>query len=627
MQCRRHFKLQPIGLIISFTFFLVDHSLSFALSEVTNIEFLGTQDPHQIIIRSDKPLEFEKQENPKDQQLILELKASRLAHQGLNRKIDTSSFDSKVTLISPYQVQGKDLVRVVIQLREMVSTEISQAENLLTLFIPRGQKKEISQPSTESPSPLPVQTEDTSIQETPLQAEEKNKTPLQIKRDKLQEFFASRETKRFIGRPITLRVRDTEVVDVFRLIGDASGFNIVLGEDVKGKVTLSLVDVPWDLALDTVLNTMRLGAERNNNVLRVMTLTNLATEKQEQLRAKKAAEATAPLITRVFPVSYAQLTELQALLSRFIGASTGGETSAPGAMVQVDNRTNSVIVRDISENIEKIKKLIEILDTQTPQVLIEAKIIEASEQFVKQMGGALGLGRAGGAAGKSYFASFSQANPVDALIGAPGVFADGAAISSAGTAGSSTFAFSPQLNFIPGVQRLNALLRLGESENQLKVVASPKTVVLNKEKGNIVQGTPVLVPGSTVVAGVGAVPIATVQSANLSLDVKPTVTNDGNVLLELDISRDIPFALDNQNNGVAKRSLKTNVVVESGSTLVIGGIYTMTNTLQSSGFPILRKIPILGWFFGSESDTTDRSELFIFITPRIINEKEAGLTG
>lgn len=186
---------------------------------------------------------------------------------------------------------------------------------------------------------------------------------------------------------------------------------------------------------------------------------------------------------------------------------------------------------------------------------------------------------------------------------------------------------SPSLSFIPGVSRLNALLNLGESENQVKVISSPKTVVINKEKASIVQGTPVLVPGTTTVAGVGTVPTTTVQNANLSLNVKPTVTNDGGVLMDLTVTRDIPFQLSGGNTAVANRNINTIVLVDSGATLVIGGIYTMTVTHSSSGFPVLRKIPILGALFGSDSDETDRSELFIFLTPRILNTKEAGLSG
>jgi type IV pilus assembly protein PilQ len=275
-----------------------------------------------------------------------------------------------------------------------------------------------------------------------------------------------------------------------------------------------------------------------------------------------------------------------------------------------------------------MKKLVEILDTQTPQVMIEAKVIEATEGFSKSLTGSLGVGNPGT---NSYLASFAGGNPVDSLIGSPGVFANGTAVSSqsspAGGTPNGTFGISPQISFIPGVSRLNALLSWGESESQLKIVSSPKTVVLNKQKATIVEGTPVLVPGSTTVAGVGTVATTTVQSANVSLSVKPTVTNDASVLLDLTVTKDIPVSLPGGNQGIGNRNINTLVLVESGTTLVIGGIYTMQSNKSSSGFPILRKIPILGALFGSDSENTDRSELFIFVTPRILNPKEAGLSG
>ncbi len=570
---------------------------------ITQVEFLGTQDPQVLVVRSDQPLTFEKTENETDKQIVLEFKNAKLANKSVGRKLDTSSFDSAVVLVSPYEMKDKGVVRVVVQLREKVGTEVSQEGTILKLAF-QNTSKQIQAPSVVAASPAPA---------TPEVPE---------KKDRLQEFFDNQETKRFNGRPIVLKFRDADLIDAFRVIGEASGFNIILGDDVKGKVTLSLVNVPWDLALDTLLHTYRLGAERNNNVLRVVTLNNLASEKQEQLRAKQASEAAAPLVTRVFPISYANLTELQTIVSKFGGAAGVG---APGSFVQVDNRTNSLIARDISENIERIRKLIEILDTQTPQVMIEAKIVEASENFQKQINGSVGLGRAG-VDKNQWVASFNSGNPLDQLLGAGGVFTDGRGFSDK-TNDSGGFGWSPKISsIIPSLDRLNAILKIGERDSDVRIVSSPKTVVLNKEKGSIVSGTPVLVPGTSVLPGIGPVLTTTVQEAKIALDVKPTVTNDGNVLLELEIKRDIPFPLDNANTGIATRKLNTSVVVESGSTLVIGGIYTMDTTRKSQGFPFLRKIPIIGWFFGSEDSTNVQFELFIFITPRIINEKEAGLT-
>jgi type IV pilus assembly protein PilQ len=447
----------------------------------------------------------------------------------------------------------------------------------------------------------------------------------------LDQYMANRSIAKFTGRPITLQLRNVEALDVFRLISEASGFNIVLSDEVKGTVTLSLVDVPWDQALDVVLHTLHLGAERNNNILRITTLTSLTQEKQEQLSAQRASEATAPKVTKVFPVSYASLTDLTSTLQKFLSGSATpdlirGSSSPP--VIQPDPRTNSLIVRDLPENIERIRKLIEVLDTQTPQVLVEAKIVEATEGFSKSIGGNLGIGGSTSAGVNQFGTSFSGGNPTEPLIGTPGIFSDGTSFSGK-SAGGATLggSLSPAtLRFLPGVKRLNAILNMAESDNQLKILSSPRTVVINKQAANITQGTPVLVPGTTFVAGVGSVPTTSVVSANLGLDVTPTVTNDGGVLMDVKVTRDIPFSLNN-GSAVANRSIKTQVLVDSGSTLVIGGIYTMSTTHSSSGFPFLRKIPILGAFFGSETEGTDRSELFIFITPRILNSKEAGLTG
>jgi len=645
---------------------------TFAAQKITAIDFKGTSDPNLISIQSSGPVTYEKQENSQDKQVILEIKGARISKTDA-RKIDTSSFNSKVSLISPYQVEGQpDTVRVVIQLREVVPLEVFQEGNLIKVKIPNGGSGNSSSnsntmegidtaitsaasPSNDTPpvgDAAGAMAVASSAASMPPGAPPVPGAPGASSHDNrtiLDDFSESKQTQRYIGRPVTLQVRDVEVSDVLRLIGEASGFNIVIGDEVKGKLTLSLVDVPWDQALDLILHTMRLGAERNNNILRIVTLQNLTAEKQEELAADKAAKLNAPRVTRVFPISYASLDGLQKILGQFASsagamaggaAASGGGGAASGAgaggksvatvdplnapIVQADTRTNSLIVRDLPENIERMKKLIDILDTQTPQVIIEAKVVEATEGFSKTLGGNLGVG------GPQLFASFAGGNPTDALIGNPGVFANGGAISGASAPASGnplgTFGVSPNVSFIPGGATLNAVLNWGESENQVKVVSAPKTVVLNKQTASIVEGTPVLVPGTTTVNGVGTVPTQTVDYANISLNVTPTVTNDGSVLMDLKVSRDVPVPLGT-SEAVGKRNLNTQVLVESGTTLVIGGIYTMQTSYTGAGFPFLRKIPILGALFGSDSESLTRSELFIFITPRVLNPKEAGLSG
>jgi type IV pilus assembly protein PilQ len=457
--------------------------------------------------------------------------------------------------------------------------------------------------------------------------------------------------RKYQGKHITLQVKNAELADVFRLIGEASGFNIVLAPGVVGTTSLSLVDVPWDLALDTILTNQSLGAERNLNVLRINTLSAMTSEKQEQLRAKQAAEATAPKVTKIFPISYAKPKDLVQLLARFgssqpqggfsgstsdSGSGTSGSSgqgasgSSSTGSFMVDERTNSIVVQDIQENIERIGKIIALLDTQTPQVLIEAKIVEAAEGFGSGISGGLGGGFSGNSTKYPSFFSVNGGNPVDPLIGTPGQFTDGASISklSSGDAIGITTGFGiPSFKLLGATFKLNAFLTLNESESKSKLVSNPKMVVLNKEAANIVQGQPVAIPTIVYENGIQRTSVQ-VQSANLDLKVTPTVTSDGNILMDIDVSNDYPSkaAGSSESFGIAKRSIKTKVIAASGSTLVIGGILSSSTSEEEGGIPFLRKIPLIGdLLFGSKKSGGTRNELYIFITPRTLNEKESGI--
>ncbi len=596
-----------------------------AAVRVNSIDFKVVDGVSQLAISADGPLTFEKVENPDDRQVVIELKGAELSSYA-RRKLDTSSFDSPVSLISPYRVTGTNDSRIVIQLRKAVAADIQQSGGTLQVSFGGGSpsSQQVTQAGAGGAGPV-ARTELEVAQTT-----QAGSTAAASGEDQgAATFEQSQKTKKFVGKPITIQVKDAELTDVFRLLGEASGFNIIVGEDVKGKISLSLVDVPWDQVLDLILQTQQLGAERNNNILRVVTLANFAKEKQIELQAKQAAEASAPRVTRLFPISYAKLSELQSILMRFGNSTAGaaGATTSPDSVtiVQADERTNSIIVRDTPENVDKMQKLIELLDTQTPQVMIEAKIVEATESFSNTLNGSFGIGAF---SSNQHFASFSGANPIDRLVGdAASPFETGRAIGeAAGETNAALLGASPTISFIPGVRRLNALLSIGERENQVKVVSSPKTVVLNKESSSILSSEPVLVPTTTFIAGVGSQPTESVQDANLSLNVQPTVTNEGSVLMQINLSRDVPQAISSSQSGIGRRNMTTKVLVESGATLVIGGIYTSRRSKVEAGFPFLRKIPLIGWFFGSEAEETSRSELFIFITPRILNEKEAGLS-
>jgi type IV pilus assembly protein PilQ len=628
---------------------------------VTSIEFKGTSDPSELNITTDGPVTVDKQVSTTDKQVVLNLPGATLSP-GAKRSVDTSSFNGQVSLISPYQsTSDQPGVKIVIQLRSNVEVAMTQDDKKIHLTIPN----QAAPASSDAADPaLPASNDSTTS------ANAKNKPPAsQEEMDRMLKGIASKE---FTGKPITLQVRDLDIRDVFNLIAETSGFNIVLAPDVQGTITLSLVDVPWDQALDVVMQTMKLGADRKGNVLRVLTLDGLAKEIDLQQKLKIATEAVEPRKTEIFPISYAKLTDLANTISKLIGiettplsatpaqalSSTPGAqttqgqpmigmpaTTAPAAAaatpypqgtggnaaankyepkVIIDDRTNSLIVWAIPSVMERIRKIIAVLDTQTPQILLEGKVVEASESFSRNIGGNLGLTNLGISGSVPYGASFVGSN----LLSSPATLIAGLNGSSAGGSGApsgGSFATS----IIPFNQQINAVLNIGEAENKIKVISSPKEVVLNKQDAKIVQGTPVFIPTTGIGPAGGVVSTGSVVNANLSLDVTPTVTGDGSVLMDLTLSRDTPEALVGASSagqeGVATADLTTHVLVDSGSTLVLGGFFTSSDQHSNSGFPFLRDIPILGWLFSSDTKATTHDELFFFITPTIVNPKKSGV--
>jgi type IV pilus assembly protein PilQ len=413
---------------------------------------------------------------------------------------------------------------------------------------------------------------------------------------------ANSKEVRFTGSPITLKLKDADIHEVFRMIGETSGFNIVISPEVKGKLTLSLEEVPWDQALNVVLTTMKLGADRKDNVMRILPREMLVAEKRLELENKKLSESVAPRVTRIFPVSYASLEELSGIISRFSNDAGGGSSNT--VTVITDKDTQSLIVRDTAENLEKIAKLIELLDVQTPQVMIEAKVLEATEQFARDLSGSLAVGGASFKLGSN--------TGVTSLIGTTAVLP--------GTTSPAAGAFA-------GVASgLNATLRIGESENKVRIVSSPKTVVLSGKTANVKQ-TKTTAKTLVTPATPTSPAMTTIQqiTADTILNVTPRVTNEGSVFMRLDLTRDVLRIEADGSPAKEPRNMTTEVIVESGNTLVIGGVLNIDENSASSGIPFLRKIPLLGALFGADAYNNTKSELMFFVTPRILNQRK-GIT-
>lgn len=428
------------------------------------------------------------------------------------------------------------------------------------------------------------------------------------------------------GRRLDLDLKDADIHDVLRLLADVGRINVITADNVTGSVTIRMRNVPWDQALETVLQAKGLGMVRKGNLVRVALLAELNKERELALARRQSEFQLAPLETRLIPVSYANATDM---------VQRGGELLSPRGTLSVDTRTNVIIARDVTGNLNQIEELVRALDTQTPQVLIEARIVEASSRFNRELGiqwgGGSLLGQSTGVDTGLAFpnsvgifgAADDAAAPSDGLsptansITSPNFAVNLPAATGAGTGGALGFTFGSINNLF----NLSVRLSAAESSGMVRIVSSPRVLTLDNKQARISQGT--LIPFSQVSAqGVQTV----FQEAKLQLLVKPHVTADGSVSLEVKINRDEP---DFGNRGargdptILKRDVETELLVQDGHTAVIGGIYTRNASRSLSQVPVLGDIPILGVLFQKRQTSDQRSELVIFITPRIVNRAES----
>jgi len=430
----------------------------------------------------------------------------------------------------------------------------------------------------------------------------------------------------FAGRRIDLDLKDADVHNVLRLIADVGRVNIVTADNVSGSVTIRMRNVPWDQALDVVLQSKGLGMVRQGNMIRVAPLADLEKEREMAIARRKQEMQLAPIETRLIPVSYADAGNIQ---------NRAKELLSERGSISVDERTNVMIVRDVAGNLNQIEELTRSLDTQTPQVLVEARIVEATSRYLRDVGIQWGGD-----------ASFSAAtgNPTGLAFPNSVGIVGGASDANTPTAGLSPFTNSvPNPNFavnLPAAvgtgsggaiglsfgsidNTINLAVRLSaaESSGMLRILSSPRILTLDNHQARISQGT--LIPFSQVSAqGVQT----TFQEAKLQLLVKPHVTADGSISMQVKINRDEPDFNQTSARGdptILKREAETNLLVMDGHTAVIGGIFTRNTGRNLDQVPFFGDIPLLGLLFQRRRSSDSRSELVIFLTPRIVNRAEA----
>ncbi len=416
---------------------------------------------------------------------------------------------------------------------------------------------------------------------------------------------AAAPTPGYAGRRLSMDFVDADIRNVLRLIGDVSGLNVVAGDDVQGRVTVRLVDVPWDQALEVILKTRGLDQVREGNVIRLAPAERLAQEKTRAREVEKAAEVKPALVNDIVPVNYAGAKDL---------ADKAKALLTERGTVTVDERTNALLVKDEGPVLEDVRRLVERLDTQTPQVLIEARIVEVSSNLGRDLGIQWG-GRftADAAHGNATNWAFPHSGSVQGATGSGNYAVDFPAAVGAGAGG----ALGLTLGHVNDILSLDLRLSAIESSGRGRVVSAPRVTTLNNKPAEISQGFEVPITTTTDSQ-------ISVQSIDykLLLKVTPQVTSDRSIVMNIEVTNDRPnfsVAAADGTPGKTTRGARTEVLVKDGETTVIGGIITDTQEDSEAGIPLLSKLPYLGALFRKKAATSQKNELIIFITPKIVS--------
>ncbi len=416
--------------------------------------------------------------------------------------------------------------------------------------------------------------------------------------------------KKYTGQRISLDFKDADIKNVFRLLAEVSGLNIVVTGDVVRKVTVRLVDVPWDQALDLLIDTNGLGKEQVGNVVRISTAAQLKAEKDSLLAARKAEENLEPLQTAFLNVNYAKVKELVEKIKPAL--------SSRGVVVP-DDRSNIILVRDIKKGVDEANAIVSRLDTRTPQVQIESNLIETTPTFSRALGLELDFQvpfATGLSTGQPPTGEFRTRARLDSNLQAESPFAS--------TLGAT---LSIIRNRVGPFRNFNAILTAAEQEGKIRVISRPSVVTLNNVASTIqsLRILRVTLPTSTNIAsGTGAAAGSAVATEKIPvgiiLTVTPQVSSDGFVLMNISVKSS---SLGTQSPGSVvpdelTREAISNVLVRDGETVVIGGIMKDTSQEAEAGIPYLKDIPVVGWLFRRIRWQKDFEELVVFITPRII---------
>jgi type IV pilus assembly protein PilQ len=573
--------------------------------EITSMKYLQEGEISKLIIEVNKKgINANRFHIIEDKQIILDLKDTTGTAKVL-RPMDVSEFSGSMVFLSAYKKSGNENdLRIAIQLRDNVRSILSKSGKKLILSV-ENRFGVFTQEKIEKSKKVENKI-------TKGEGDKSINIPRSTKTQDILDNLTMSGPKKYVGKRISLNVKEIEVPEILRAISDSAGFNLIMAKEVNEspRLSLSLVNIPWDQALDTILSLSKLVAMKKENILLITTLKIATDEKRLEVRNRELALKQEPLITKIFPISYAKLEEIDPILKDYL---------TPGrASMAKDERTNSLIIKDTLTSIEKIRKIIETLDTQTPQILIESKIVEVSEAFSKELGLKNGLGFG--------YDPYSATGDTD-VTSAGGEPYPGFAFSTAPGGDSNRTLLGFNLGFYKTIRNLDLRLQLMETKNKAKIISTPKVITQNKKAASITSSESAYYK-ETVTTDSSVSENWNTVTANMNLSVTPQVTNEGSIIMEINLAKSgfTAAATAGAPPGVTNRTVATNVLVDNGSTIVIGGVYTITKNESSSGIPYLKDLPLVGWLFRTAyNPASTKNELIIFLTPRIINQEEAGL--
>ena len=524
------------------------------------------------------------------QNLVVEFLRSSLP-EGLRRRLDVTDFGTPVQTITT--VQTGDRVRMVIEPKGLWEHSAYQSDNQLVVEV-RQQK---------------------------------------VSGDKLTQGPGYR------GEKLSLNFQNIDVRSLLQVIADFTNFNIVTSDTVQGNLTLRLKDVPWDQALDIILQAKSLGMKRSGNVLQIAPKEELAAKEKAELEAQAAIRDLEPMRTQSFQLNYSKAADIATQLTSS-GGSGGGGAGATGARgllsargsVIAEPRTNQIFVSDIPSRLIQVEEMIAKLDVAVRQVLIEARIVEATDTFGKSLGVKLGGGDLRGIRGGDAGYSVGGGNRIalggnyNAIGATTGAFESSALTSltsqmvnlpASGLGGVSPTSFAISLFSSAANRFLNLEISALEADGKGRVVSSPRVVTADQTKALIEQGTEFPYQQAT---SSGATSIA-FRKAVLKLEVTPQITPEGNIILDLDVNKDSPGTPVEGGMSINTKRVRTQVLVENGGTVVIGGIFELNERESENKVPLLGDIPVVGNLFKNRVKQAEKQEMLVFITPKMISDR------